>query len=435
MSTDADRLKQEIFERVRQYYRLAHLPRPFVPFESRINYAGRVFDEQEMLNLADSMLDFWLTMGPYGDLLESRMKEFLNCRDFVLVNSGSSANLVAVSALCSPLLKGHLKPGDEVITPAVTFPTTLAPIVQNGLIPVFLDCELGTYNIDASRLESAISDRTRALLLPHTLGNPFDLDVAMEIAKRNELLLIEDTCDALGATFDGRSVGTFGHLATLSFYPAHHMTMGEGGGVIVNAPRLSRVVKSIRDWGRDCWCATGQSNTCGKRFGWQCGALPKGYDHKYIYSSIGYNLKPTDMQAAIGVAQLDKVPGFVERRRHNFERLYRGLQECQDWLILPTWHPKARPSWFGFPITVREGVSRHDLVQWLEGANIETRGVFGGNILRQPAYMNIPHRVVGGLENSDRVARDTFFIGVYPGISDEMVDFLVERIGAFFRRR
>ena len=431
---EGERLRQEIFERVERYHALVHQQKPFVPFESRVNYAGRYFDAREMINLADSMLDFWLTLGPYGDLFENKMKRLLGCRDFALVNSGSSANLTAISALASPLVNGHLVAGDEVITPAVTFPTTLAPILQNGLLPVFVDCEIGTYNADISLIEGAISPRTRALVIPHTLGNPCDLNALRDIANRHHLWLVEDTCDALGGSFDGKPVGTVGDLGTLSFYPAHHITMGEGGGVIVNNPMLARAVRSIRDWGRDCWCAPGESNTCAKRFGWCLGELPTGYDHKYIYSAIGFNLKPTDMQAAIGVAQIDKLPEFVERRRHNFTRLYEGLQEYQDRLILPVWHPKANPSWFGFPVTVGAGVRRDDLVQWLERANIETRLVFAGNILRQPGYRDIPHRVAGTLANSDRVMRDTFFIGVYPGITDEMVDFMLERIGAFFRR-
>jgi len=434
VDAEASRLRDEIFERVERYYELVHKPRGFIPFESRVNYAGRHFDAAEMLNLADSMLDFWLTLGSYGDLFESKMKRFLGCRDFALVNSGSSANLVGVSTLASPLVANHLEPGDEVITPAVTFPTTLAPILQNGLVPVFVDCELGTYNADANRIEDAISPRTRAIVLPHTLGNPFDLDAVCDIAARHHLWLMEDTCDALGSTFDGRPVGTFGDLGTLSFYPAHHITMGEGGGVIVNRQFLTQPVRSIRDWGRDCWCAPGESNTCAKRFGWCLGELPPGYDHKYIYSAVGFNLKPTEMQAAIGAAQIDKLPAFVERRRHNFRRLYNGLQRYADRIFLPTWHAKANPAWFGFPITVRGTTRRDDLVQWLENANIETRLVFAGNILRQPGYRAIAHRVAGTLENSDRVMRDTFFVGVYPGITDEMVDFMLDRFRAFFER-
>src|SRR5262245_36283482 len=351
----ADALKAEILEKVRQYHAVAHARPPFVPGKSRVNYAGRVFGPEELVNLVDSSLDFWLTMGPYGELFETRMKRYFGSRDFALVNSGSTANLTAVMALMSRQLDRPLAAGDEVITPAVTFPTTLAPLVHSGLIPVFVDCEGETCNIDPARVEGAIGPRTRAIMIPHTLGNPCDMDVIVDVAKRHELLLIEDSCDALGSTFRGRLVGTFGDLATLSFFPAHHITMGEGGGVIVNVGRLATIVKSVRDWGRDCWCAPGESNTCGKRFGWQLGELPCGYDHKYTYSNLGYNFKPTDLQAAIGVAQMDRLAGFVKARRDNFKALYAGLQPYADRLILPRLDPRAEPSWFALPITVRDG--------------------------------------------------------------------------------
>ena len=334
--------------------------------------------------------------------------------------------------LMSPQLPQPLRPGDEVITPAVTFPTTLAPIVQSGLIPVFVDCEIGTYNVDPALLADAIGPRTRALVIPHTLGNPFALDVVTELAREHDLYLVEDSCDALGATFDGQRVGTFGDLASLSFYPAHQMTMGEGGAVLVNHARYQRIVRSVRDWGRDCWCAPGESNTCARRFGWHLGDLPSGYDHKYIYSHIGYNLKPTDLQAAIGLAQLQRVPDFVDLRRRNFAMLYDGLRAFEDRLILPVSDPRAEASWFGFPITVRDGVSRQSLVRWLETGNIETRSVFGGNILRQPGYQSIDHRVVGTLDRSDQIMRDTFFIGVHPGLSADMLAYVIERVSAFF---
>ena len=319
-----------------------------------------------------------------------------------------------------------------MITPAVTFPTTLAPLVHGGIVPVFVDCEVETCNIDPSLIEDAISPKTRAVMIPHTLGNPCDLEIIGDIVRRHALLLVEDCCDALGSTFDGRLVGTFGDLATLSFFPAHHITMGEGGGVIVNSGRLSPIVKSVRDWGRDCWCAPGESNTCGKRFGWQLGELPCGYDHKYTYSNLGYNFKPTDMQAAIGVAQMDRLPAFVEARRSNFQKLYHGLESYADRLILPRWHPRAEPSWFALPITVQGGVSRRELVHWLEHANIETREVFGGNILKQPGYIGIPMRQGGTLERTDRIMRDTFFIGVYPGLTDEMIAYVLDTFAAFF---
>lgn len=434
-STEAETLKQEIFQRVKRYYQIVHKPRAFVPFRTQVSYAGRVFEEQEMINLVDSALDFWLTLGPYGELFEQKMKRFFQSRDFVLVNSGSTANLLSVLTLFSQQLEHPLQPGDEVITPAVTFPTTVSPIVQNGLIPVFVDCEIGTYNIDPHLLEEAISEKTRAIVIPHTLGNPCDMDTICDLVKQYNLYLIEDSCDALGSTFRDQQVGTFGDLATLSFYPAHHITLGEGGGVIVNRPRLGRIARSVRDWGRDCWCAAGESNTCGRRFGWQLGDLPEGYDHKYIYSNIGFNFKPTDMQAAIGTAQADRIPEFVESRRRNFTRLYKGLEQYQDELILPTLDPRSNPSWFALPITVRKGLSRRALVQWLEKAKIETREMFGGNILKQPGYQNIRCRISGSLEQTDRVMRDTFFIGVYPGLTDEMIEFVLESFGQFFSQR
>lgn len=426
-------LKQEILEKVREYYHIAHEGKTFVPYETKVPYSGRVYDEREMVNLVDSALDFWLTLGPYGRELEERIERYLSARDVILVNSGSSANLLAVAALLSEKLEGHLSKGDEVITPAVTFPTTLAPIIQNGLLPVFVDCEVDTCNIDPSKLEDAISNKTRAIFLPHTLGNPCDMDIVMDLVERYDLFLIEDSCDALGATFDGKLVGTFGDLGTLSFYPAHQMTMGEGGAVIVNRNHLSRIVRSLRDWGRDCWCEPGCNNTCGKRFRWQLGDLPLGYDHKYIYSHIGYNLKPTDMQAAIGLAQFDKIDHFVAIRRDNFTKLYAGLEQYQDHLILAKVHPKTNPSWFGFPITVKNGVSRNEIRNWLEEAKIETRMMFGGNIIRQPGFRNIEHRVSGVLEQSDVIMNDTFFIGVYPGLTDEMIEFVLERFHTFFK--
>jgi CDP-6-deoxy-D-xylo-4-hexulose-3-dehydrase len=434
LTNEAQHLKQEILERVRRYYEVAHKPRPFVPYKTRVQYAGRVFGAEEMVNLADSALEFWLTLGPYGELFEQKMIRFLAVRDAVLVNSGSSANLTAVLALMSSQLDRPLRPGDEVITPGVTFPTTFAPLVHSGLIPVIVDCEVGTYNINPQLLKDAISERTRAIMIPHTLGNPCDMDVVSEVVRDFQLYLIEDSCDALGATFRGKLVGTFGDLATLSFYPAHQMTMGEGGAVLVNNPVFLRIVRSVRDWGRDCWCAPGESNTCGKRFGWQLGDLPLGYDHKYTYSNVGYNFKPTDLQAAVGVAQIDRLPEFVEKRRRNFMRLHTGLQTFQDYLILPRLEPRANPSPFGFPITVQNGISRRGLVQWLENANIETREVFGGNILKQPGYKNVRARIHGTLDETDRIMRDTFFIGVYPGLTDEMIEFVLSVFRDFFRQ-
>jgi CDP-6-deoxy-D-xylo-4-hexulose-3-dehydrase len=434
VSNEAAMLKREILDKVRSYHDLVNKPSLFEPYRDRVNYAGRVYGPEEMVNLVDASLDFWLTLGPYGEEFEQKMKRYLGARDFALVNSGSSANLTAILTLMAPQLDGHLQPGDEVITPAVTFPTTLAPIVHSGLVPVFVDCEIGTYNIDPNLIEDACSSRTRAIMVPHTLGNPCDMDALCDIARRRDLFLVEDSCDALGGSFDGKLVGTFGDLATFSFYPAHHITLGEGGGVAVNSAQMSRIVRSVRDWGRDCWCAPGESNTCGRRFGWCLGDLPSGYDHKYTYSNLGYNFKPTDMQAAVGVAQLARLPEFVAARRSNFRALFEALEPYQDQLVLPRWDKRADPSWFGFPITVMGG-RRQELVQWLENTNIETRPVFGGNITRQPAFSAAISRTYGTLENSDRVMRDTFFIGVYPGLTRDMLAFVIERLRQFLNRR
>ena len=433
-SGEPARVASEIFDRVREYYKLVHEEKKFVPFKTPISYAGRVFGAHEMVSLVDSALDFWLTLGPYGDLFENKMRNLFGARDFILANSGSSANLLAVGSLMSHELEGHLEEGDEVITPAVTFPSTLAPIIQNGLIPVFVDAEVGTYNINPNLIEEAISPRTRAIIVPHTLGNPCDIDIIIDIVRRHRLFFIEDTCDALGSTFRGRLVGTFGDIGTLSFFPAHHITLGEGGGLIMNKVRFSKIARSLRDWGRNCWCAPGESNTCTKRFGWQLGSLPEGYDHKYIYSHIGYNLKPTDLQAAIGVAQAERIPEFTERRRQNFWKLYRSMEPYQDFIILPKLDSRSDPSWFGFPITAKEAVSKRELVQWLEAANIETRSVFGGNILRHPGYAKIRCRAPRDLSQSDIIMKDTFFIGVYPGLTPEMLDFMIDRLRAFFDR-
>ena len=443
LAKDEQELRSAILALVREYYSVAHYKKPFEPGKDKVNYSGRVYDHREMENLIEAALEFWLTLGPYGEKLETRMQAFFGSRDFVLVNSGSSANLLMVSTICSPELdqllleraKPRLKPGDEIITPAVTFPTTLAPIVQNRMIPVFVDCEVGTYNINPALIEEAIGPHTRAILLPHTLGNPGAMDVVMEVAQRHNLWVLEDSCDALGATFDGQLVGTFGDMASLSFYPAHQMTMGEGGGVVVNHPRLKKTARSIRDWGRDCWCDPGKSNTCGKRFGWELGELPCGYDHKYIYSNLGYNLKPTDLQAAIGLAQIEKVSSFVEARRRNFYRLFEGLKALEDYLVLPVIDPRANPSPFGFPITVREGIDRRSVIQQLEAANIETRLVFGGNILRQPGFANIESRICGTLEQSDVIMRNTFFVGVYPGLTEDMIAYVIEVMTKIFRNQ
>jgi CDP-6-deoxy-D-xylo-4-hexulose-3-dehydrase len=432
-------LKAQILDLVREYYHVAHTRPAFEPGTSRVPYAGRVYDEHDMAMLADSSLDFWLTAGPFAEKFERRMRRYFESRDFIVVNSGSSANLVMIGTLCAVDLHknlreggpGPLKPGDEVITPAVTFPTTLAPLIQNQLVPIFVDCEVGTYNINPHLVEDAIGPRTKAIFVPHTVGNPCDMAILTEVAQRHNLWLLEDGCDALGATFDGKLCGTFGAMSSLSFYPAHHITMGEGGGVAINAFGLQKSARSVRDWGRDCWCDPGVSNTCGTRFDWQEGELPCGYDHKYTYSNIGYNLKVTDMQAAVGLSQIEKLPRFVEARRKNFNLLFAGLKQWEDKIILPKFDPRANPSPFGFPITVREGIERRKLVRYLEDAHIETRLVFGGNVTRQPGFLNIEKRVHGDLSQSDIVMRDTFFIGVYPGLTQPMIDYMLETLGKF----
>lgn len=435
-----EKLRQEILDKVRQYHALAHRRKVFEPGRTRVAYSGRVYDDADMVNLVSSSLDFWLTAGPYSEKFEDTMRRHFKARDFLLVNSGSSANLLMVSTLCSPQIDEnlsdsplrHLVDGDEVITPAVTFPTTLAPILQNRLVPVFVDCEVGTYNINPDLVEAAIGPRTKALFIPHTVGIPFDLGKLVDICRRHNLWLLEDGCDAFGATYDGKLVGTFGAMSSISFYPAHHMTMGEGGGVVINDRALKRTALSLRDWGRDCWCPPGQSNSCGNRFGWKLGELPDGYDHKYIYSNIGYNLKVTDMQAAIGLSQYDKVEGFIAARRRNFARYMEGLADMGEHLILPRLDPRAEPSPFGFPLTVAKPGTRLDLVRFLEEGNIETRLVFGGNILRQPGFMNIPRRIAGALTHSDTIMNDTLFIGVYPGLDAPMIDYVIDRIRQHF---
>jgi CDP-4-dehydro-6-deoxyglucose reductase, E1 len=424
---DAQALRSEILGLVRRYHEVAFAPTEFRPGESPVPCAGRVFDDEELVHLVDSSLDFWLTTGRYAEQFEREFAARFGVRHALLVNSGSSANLVALSALTSPKLGDRrLVPGDEVITVAAGFPTTVNPILQNNLVPVFVDVDLPTYNIDPTQLEPALSSRTRAIMVAHTLGNPFDLGAVSAFAKEHDLWLVEDCCDAVGATYRGRNVGTFGDLATVSFYPAHHITMGEGGCVLTDRPRLKTLVESFRDWGRDCWCAPGADNTCGKRFDWQLGSLPHGYDHKYIYSHIGYNLKLTDMQAAVGVAQLGKVDGFVAARRANFARLYEGLSDLREFLLLPEATAGSEPSWFGFPLIVREGApfSRAELVNLLNARKIGTRQVFAGNLLRQPAYSNIEYRQVGDLPNTDIVMNQALWVGVYPGLRDEHVDFI-----------
>jgi CDP-6-deoxy-D-xylo-4-hexulose-3-dehydrase len=386
--------------------------------------------------LVDSGLDFWLTTGPFAAKFETAFARYFGLRHAILTNSGSSANLLALACLTSPTLgQRALQPGDEIITVAAGFPTTVNPIFQSNLTPVFVDVTIPTYNVDVDQLSAAIGPRTRGIILAHTLGNPFDLDAVVALAKKHDLWLIEDCCDAVGATYCGKMVGTFGDLATTSFYPAHHITMGEGGCVLTNTTPLKRLVESFRDWGRDCWCDTGQDNTCGKRFDWQLGGLPEGYDHKYIYSHIGYNLKATDMQAAVGLAQLEKLDAFIEARQMNFQCLYEGLYDLQEFFILPEALPESQPSWFGFPLAVRTGApfSRRDLLQYLDKRKIGTRLLFGGNLTRQPAYRSTSYRVVGELRNTDFVMSQVFWIGVYPGLTEEMLAYGIETIHKFVK--
>jgi len=424
----SSRLRGQILDLVSEYHESEFASRPFVPGETAIPVSGRVFDADELRSLVDASLDFWLTTGRFAAQFERDFARYLGVRNAVLVNSGSSANLLALSALTSPRLGDRqLKPGDEVITVAAGFPTTVNPIIQAGLVPVFVDIHVPTYNVDVNHLEAALSSKTRAVMIAHTLGNPFNLAAVTSFVKEHDLWLIEDCCDALGSTYDGRKVGTFGDLASVSFYPAHHITMGEGGCVFTETPLLRTLVESFRDWGRDCWCDPGKENTCGKRFDWQLGELPCGYDHKYTYSHIGYNLKMTDMQAAVGVAQLQKLPRFIEQRRQNFRLLHEGLRDLEEFFLLPCPTPRSEPSWFGFPIAVKSGApfSRNQVVRYLEDRKIATRLLFGGNLVRQPAYRDVAHRVVGDLHNSDFVMNQLFWIGVFPGITAEMMEYLL----------
>jgi len=432
----APALRAQILDLVSRYAALAHAPAAFEAGRSPVPVSGKVYGEPELRLLVESALDFWLTTGRFNDAFEAALARAVGARWALTCNSGSSANLLAVSALTSPLFgDAALRAGDEVITCATGFPTTVNPILQSGLVPVFVDVGIPTYNIRADLIEAAVTPRTRAIVLAHALGNPFDLATVTAVAARHGLLLVEDCCDALGATYGGRPVGGFGDAATLSFYPAHHITTGEGGAVIVNRGPMKRAVESIRDWGRDCWCAPGQDNTCKKRFNWRLGDLPHGYDHKYTYSHLGYNLKMTDMQAAVGLAQLDRLDGFIAARRRHFALLREGLADLADVLILPEATPGSDPSWFGFPLTLRETApfSREDLVANLNGHRIGTRNLFGGNLLRQPYMRGRAFRVVGDLADSDRVMRRTFWIGVYPGLGESQIAFMIDRIRAFCR--
>ena len=430
--------REEILAMVKEYCNNYHNQKKTFEEGDRINYASRVYDAKEMENLVDSALDFWLTAGRYADQFEKEFAKYLKARYVSLVNSGSSANLLAFMALTSPLLKERqIRPGDEVITVACGFPTTVTPVIQYGAVPVFVDVTIPQYNIDIEMLEKAYSQKTKAVMIAHTLGNPFDLEHVKAFCDRHNLWLVEDNCDALGSTYtiDGQTklTGTIGDIGTSSFYPPHHMTMGEGGAVYTDDPLLHRIVRSFRDWGRDCICASGQDNLCGHRFDKQYGELPLGYDHKYVYSHFGYNLKATEMQAAVGCAQLEKFPSFVERRKHNFARLKNALLPASDFLILPEPAKNSDPSWFGFLITCKEGVDRNRLVQYVEKKGVQTRMLFAGNLTKHPCFdqmrqENRGYRVVGDLAQTDRIMNNTFWVGVYPGMSDEMIDYMAKTI-------
>ena len=438
--TQSEQLKQEILNKTKEYYELVHKPvqeKEFIAGKSRVNYAGRVFDETEMQYLVDSSLDFWLTYGDYSKKFEKELARFLNIRWAFLVNSGSSANLLAFYTLTSPLLKERqIKRGDEVITVAAGFPTTVAPIVQYGAVPVFVDMELTHFNIDVSQLEMALSSKTKAVIIAHTLGNPFNIKVVKEFCDKHNVWFIEDNCDALGSTYDGKPTGTWGDIGTSSFYPPHHMTMGEGGAIYTDNPLLKKIMLSMRDWGRDCWCESGIDNTCGARFNQSFGSLPKGYDHKYVYSHFGFNLKVSDMQAAVGVAQLEKFPSFVEKRKENQKKLYDGLKDLKELQLVET-QPNSDPSWFGFMMTLTDEAkfTRNEIVEFLENNNIQTRNLFAGNMTRHPMFdsmvIGTDYRIVGKLTVTDKIMNDSFWIGLYPGMGDDAIEYMIEKIREF----
>jgi CDP-4-dehydro-6-deoxyglucose reductase, E1 len=438
MTNGSGRLRQQILELTAEYFAEAFPVGEFRPGVTPVPVSGKVIDAADIAAVVESALDGWFTTGRFAEDFERKLARFVGVRSASLVNSGSSANLLALTALTSPKLGDRrLKPGDEVITVAAGFPTTVNPIIQNRLVPVFVDVTLPSYEIDVTQLDAARSEKTRAIMVAHTLGNVFDLDAVTAFAKKHDLWLIEDCCDALGSTWKGQHVGTFGDIATVSFYPAHHITLGEGGAVLTDKPNLQLLIESFRDWGRDCWCEPGKDNTCGKRFEWQLGSLPCGYDHKYIYSHIGYNLKATDMQAALGTSQIAKLPRFIENRKENFRYFSKALQPLEDLLMLPEATPGSDPSWFGFLIGIRESApfKRKDLVRALEAKKIGTRLLFAGNLLRQPAYEGCEYRVVGELKNTEFIMNNVFWIGVYPGITTEMLDYVVETIQTFVREQ
>lgn len=432
---DETELRQQILTLVAAYAESHHQRPPFVPGKSSVPVSGKVYGAKEMSYLVDASLDFWLTTGRYNQQFEQELAQFFGLKHALTTNSGSSANLLAFSALTSPILEERaLKPGDEVITVAAGFPATVNPMLSYGMVPVFVDVELAMYNIQSELIEAAISEKTKVIMIAHTLGNPFDLKTVMALAKKYNLWVIEDCCDALGSTFNGQHVGTFGDIATCSFYPAHHITMGEGGAVLTNSGMLKRIMESFRDWGRDCYCEPGKDNTCGKRFDWQLGKLPYGYDHKYTYSHLGFNLKITDMQAAIALAQMSRLDEFIKIRKQNFQYLSEKLQSLQDFVILPKATLNSDPSWFGFPITLRTSspVSRVDLMKYLNQYKIGTRLLFSGNLTRQPYFENRQYRISGELTNTDIVMNETFWLGVYPGLNEQMLYFVVNKLESFF---
>lgn len=428
-------LRAEIAALVQQYADLAYPSQPFLPGASNVPVSGKVIGAPELKLMVEASLDGWLTTGRFNDEFEKRLASWIGVEYLITVNSGSSANLVAFSALTSPRLgERAIRKGDEVIGVAAGFPTTVNPILQCGAVPVFVDVELGTYNVDATLIEAAITPKTKAIMLAHTLGNPYNLEAVVALCKKHKLWLVEDCCDALGSTYDGRKVGTFGDIGTLSFYPAHHITMGEGGAVFTNNPELKLIAESFRDWGRDCYCAPGKDNTCNKRFCWKLGNLPEGYDHKYTYSHLGYNLKISDMQAACALAQLDRLEGFVQARKDNFAYLSEKLKSCEEFLLLPRATPKSDPSWFGYPITLKEssGAKRVDLINFLEQNRVATRLLFAGNLTRQPYMLEQEFRVVGELKNTDTVMNQTFWLGVFPALGKPQLDYIAGKLEEFF---
>jgi CDP-6-deoxy-D-xylo-4-hexulose-3-dehydrase len=430
-------IRDQILKLTKDYYAAKFGDVNFIPGKSRVNYAGRVFDETELVNLVDSSLDFWLTEGRFSESFAEKIADYLGVKNVVLVNSGSSANLVAFSALTSEKLGNRrLKPGDEVISVSAGFPATVTPVIQNNCVPVFVDVDIPTYNIDVEMMKKAVSDRTKCIFIAHTLGNPFNIDAVLQLAKENNLWVIEDNCDAFGSKYNGKYTGTFGDISTISFYPAHHITTGEGGAVITNDEQLAKIIKSFRDWGRDCYCAGGENNTCGKRFSQQFGTLPYGYDHKYVYSEIGYNLKMTDMQAAIGAAQIDKLPEFCTKRKENFKLYNRIFEKYSQFFILPEATENSDPAWFSYIITVKEDASfkRDELTKHLNDNLIETRNLFGGNLARQPAFIGKNFRIADHLHNSDLIMNNTFFLGTYPGNTPEKLNYIEKTVDSFLEK-